>query len=471
LYELKERGVPIICVRSSLNLGSFFLRVYDSHKEYFEVTLDFEDELGSSLERLVSRLGSLPYNVVAVFAGCEPGVDLSERLAEALGLPTANGTELLHARKDKAEMQEQLRRCGVPAADQHKSGDLEELLSWARNRDKWPLVAKPISSSGSDGIFFCKSEDDLVEAHSMIVGAMNPNGVRNTEIALQEFLDGDEYIVDTVSFDGRHECVATWAYTKRRGLPWNAKAIISENNTLLPASGEVQEQLVSYVFRVLDAVGLRYGPCHTEVMLTARGPILVEVNCRLHGLQGPRLIELATGTSKAHAAADVLLGGELFEKRYVPPPGRFLYPLQKQCKQLVLISPVEGYLTKPIQETVAEMKLPSVVEVLPALQKGGYLRQSIDLNSTAGTLLMVHESQDQLDADVAKIRAAEENGQLYPVSRERLPSSPKLPPSSPRERQSPRLHSTEKTQQLWAEDEFELPASAAQVEMSGFEEE
>lgn len=116
------------------------------------------------------------------------------------------------------------------------------------------------------------------------------------------------------------------------------------------------------------------------------------------------------------------------------------------------------------------MKLPSVVEILPALQKGGYLRQSIDLNSSAGTLLMVHESAEQLAADVAKVRAAEESGELYPVSRERLPSSPKLPPSSLRECSSPRLHSTEKVQQLWADDELELLSeSVIQVEMSGFD--
>merc|ERR1711972_568071 len=137
---------------------------------------------------------------------------------------------------------------------------------------------------------------------------------------------------------------------------------VSEGNRLLPPSGEKQDLLVDYTFKVLDAVGLRYGPCHTEIMLTARGPILVEVNCRLHGLQGPRLIELATGCSKAHAAADTLLGGKLFEERFVPAPERFLYPLQQQCQQLVLISPVEGYLKKPIQETIAEMMLPSVVE-------------------------------------------------------------------------------------------------------------
>lgn len=469
-YELKDRNIPIICVRSSLQLGSFFLRVYDTHRNYFAETVDFQEQCDSNLSTLVERLRLLPYRVVAVFAGCEPGVDLSERLAEALYLPTANGTALLRARKDKAEMQEQLRRCGVPAAEQLKSGDLKTLLDWANSRGQWPLVAKPISSSGSDGIFFCQGEADLREAHKVIVGTVNPNGVMNTDVALQEFLTGDEYIVDTVSRDGRHECVAIWVYRKRHGLPWNPTAIISEGNLLLPSSGDVQDQLVTYVCNVLDAVGLRFGPCHTEVMLTPRGPILVEVNCRLHGLQGPRLIELATGTSKATAAVDALLNGELFDHNWVPPPGRYLYPLKKHCQQLVLISPTEGYLTKPIQDVILSMKLPSVVEILPAVQKGGYLRQSCDLNSAAGTLLLVHESEEQLIADIERVREAEDNGQLYIVSEHPLPNSPRSGPASKNEElNSPRLQSIDKAAQVWAEFTLDKdsPTSSPDLELTG----
>jgi hypothetical protein len=111
LYELKSRGMPIICVRSSLKLGAYFLKVYETHKEYFVETVDFEKF--ENVAQLVDFLSTLSYNVLAVFGGSEPGVELADQLSEALGLPTANGTELLKARKDKAEMQERLRQCGA----------------------------------------------------------------------------------------------------------------------------------------------------------------------------------------------------------------------------------------------------------------------------------------------------------------------------------------------------------------------
>jgi biotin carboxylase len=355
----------------------------------------------------------------------------------------------------------------VPAAEQFRSGDLQKLLKWARDRNEWPVVAKPTGSSGSDGVFFCQSEQDLSAAHEEIIGKLNPNGAVNNDIALQEFLAGDEYIVDTVSFKGKHLAVACWVYNKVRGLPWNPTAILSTQNKLLPPAGEKQDELISYVFRVLDAVGIQYGACHTEVMFTKRGPILVEVNNRMHGLQGPHLIELATGTSKATYLADALVGGgDLFNELYVPPPERYLYPVQKQCVQLVLISPMEGYLRKPIQDVIHDMQLSSVVEVCPAIQKGGYLCKTCDLPTSAGGVLMVHESFQVIESDIARIRDAEQNGDLYVVSQEPLPDSPKLSPKQSSQG-SPRLQSAEKAEEFWAALE-ELPG-AAEMEMTGLE--
>merc|ERR1719422_2311284 len=169
-------------------------------------------------------------------------------------------------------------------------------------------------------------------------------------------------------------CVAMWKYTKCKGLPWDDKAISPLQNILLTSTGEKEDQLAEYVFKVLDAVGLRYGPCHTEGMFTKRGPILVEVNARLHGLQGPRLIELSTGISKATYAADTILGkGDLFHKLYQEErPGRYLYPRLRQCVCVVLVSSVQGYLRTNIKEMLLSLQLPSVVEILPAVEQGGH---------------------------------------------------------------------------------------------------
>merc|ERR1739848_713052 len=112
------------------------------------------------------------------------------------------------------------------------------------------------------------------------------------------------------------------------------------------------------------------GPCHTEIMFTKRGPILVEVNARMHGLQGPRLIELCTGISKATYAADVMVNdGELFKSLHrdgEESSERYLYPLKQNAVCASLISPVEGYLQHSLKDAILDLQLPSLLEVLPA---------------------------------------------------------------------------------------------------------
>jgi biotin carboxylase len=417
LAELQHRNIPIIAVRSTTKMSDQFLRSHKANQCFFAEFLEFED-MDECLEQLSRAIQALPYQVLAVLPGSEPGVELANRLSDKLGLLTTNPLELLPARTDKAEMQEALRICGVPAAKQYKSGDLEQLQAWAKAGNEWPLVAKPVGGAGSEGIFFCKSEDDIAAAHQHIVGNRSSTGSLNEQLALQEFLDGDEYIVDTVSHGGKHLCIAIWVYKKVKGLPWNRTAIMCERSTLLPASGEKQDILVDYVFQVLDAVGLQHGPCHTEVMFTQRGPILVEVNARMHGLQGPRLIELCTGISKAAYAADVIVGGgDLFKRLYRGGDisNRYLYPLNRHCILTMLLSPVEGYLQHSFTDAISDLQLPSLLEVLPSVQKGDYMLQTKDLPTLAGTVLLVHESADQIEADYQCIRATEATLALYPI--------------------------------------------------------
>eukprot|EP00930_Biecheleria_cincta_P044580 TRINITY_DN3067_c0_g1_i1.p1 TRINITY_DN3067_c0_g1~~TRINITY_DN3067_c0_g1_i1.p1 ORF type:complete len:453 (+),score=71.92 TRINITY_DN3067_c0_g1_i1:67-1425(+) len=418
LHEFENLGVTMIAVRSTTKMSKQYLRSHDTNLRFFVKVLEFEDMAGG-VQQLVDSLGSLPYKIIAVLPGSEPGVVLANLLAHELRLPTANPIELLPARTDKAEMQDALRKNGLLSAKQFKSGNLEQLLEWARNEGQWPLVAKPVGGAGSEGIFFCNQEDDIKAAHKHIIGNCSSIGALNTQLALQEFLRGDEYIVDTVSFDGKHICVALWVYQKIHGLPWNHTAIMPSTYMLLPAAGEIQDALVGYVFKVLDAVGLKYGPCHTEVILTDRGPVLVEVNARMHGLQGPRLIELCTGVSLATYTIDsMVFGGKLFQHLYdagCVAGGRYLYPLQKNCKTVCLMSPVEGWLQSSIANAIAKMNLPSAIEVLPTVTMGEWLYATKDLPTLAGSVLMVHESIDQINADIQKIRDAEARLELYPV--------------------------------------------------------
>jgi len=428
VYELHKRGIPMVCVRSSLKLGPFFLASYETHKQYYVATVDH----GGDVQATASALHGCKHEIMAVIAGCEPGVELADVLSEHLGL-ASNGTELTCARRDKARMQDRLRECGVPSAEQIKSTDEKELVAWVQEREArlgaaaYPVVVKPCGGSGGEGVFFCASQEDLVTARNELMDLTQAtNGCKVEQLALQEFLSGTEYIVDTCSLEGEHLCCAVWRYSKRKGVPWAPKAIVTQYQEVLPSDAEECEALINYVFQVLDAVGLRHGPCHTEVMMTPRGPILVEVNARMHGVQGPLMIEKSTGHGLASYVADAVLkgwqgdGGLLkrhIESGKTSTKGRWMYP-RNQCAAIVmLISHEEGCLKAGIDTQLAGLKLPSLSDVFPSVKTGGLLQQTTDLSTMAGYAILLHPHQKQLLDDISKIREAEAET-LYPVSKD-----------------------------------------------------
>jgi hypothetical protein len=82
---------------------------------------------------------------------------------------------------------------------------------------------------------------------------------------------------------------------------------------------------------------------HTEVRLSARGPVVIEVNARLGGDLIPYLGSLATGVEPGRVAVDVALGEapDLAPDRALAAGIRFLYP-PEDCRVRAVDTPARG---------------------------------------------------------------------------------------------------------------------------------
>lgn len=236
------------------------------------------------------------HGVAQVIAGSERGVILADRLGEALGLP-GNGTRLSPARRDKLHMIEQAGRHGIRVPAQIQSDRLDTILAWIDRGVHWPAILKPRLAKGSDGVRLCASPAAVAEAFHALHGHTDVLGHRNDTVLAQQYLRGREYVIDTVSLDGRHRLAALWAYGKPD--PDYATVGLLSTKELLPPEGLLAEMLFAFAIRVLDALGISHGAGHCEVIVDADGPALVEIGARLHG--GPPahlLCRAATGTSQ-----------------------------------------------------------------------------------------------------------------------------------------------------------------------------
>merc|ERR1712038_1357490 len=96
-------------------------------------------------------------------------------------------------------------------------------------------------------------------------------GAQDAAVLVQEFLKGQEYVIDHVSRDGVHKCVMVYVYDKR---PTNGAAFVYYGMIPVDAESKEAKILIEYTRGVLDALKLDNGPTHGEVMMTSDGPWL-----------------------------------------------------------------------------------------------------------------------------------------------------------------------------------------------------
>lgn len=91
---------------------------------------------------------------------------------------------------------------------------------------------------------------------------------------MQEFLQGPEYVVDQVSCDAVHKTTMVWMYDFQEVN--GSRVCVAQR----PVSSEtmVARELIAYACSCLDALSIRNGASHTELIWTSLGPHLVEVN-------------------------------------------------------------------------------------------------------------------------------------------------------------------------------------------------
>jgi hypothetical protein len=389
-------GVPCVHVQSLREPPAFYAKSFQPE--------DFRENLvfGGSVADVLGRLSG--WDVAFVVAGAETGVPLSDALSEALTPWATNGTALSTARRDKHEMSGALRRAGLRAVEELKTGDVEEAAAWAGARDDWPVVVKPLDSAGTDGVHFCEDENELRESFALLLE--HPNALRGANHALlvQEQLRGREFIVNSVSWNGVHHISEIWHVVKRR-LP--GASVIYDYEDLLPRTGPEQDLLAPYVEGILDALGIRFGAAHTELVLDDAGPVMVETGARMQGSMLSDPVERCT-PSHITVTAEAYLDPASVARRAAAP-----YELRSHSRCLALISDHDGTIVSA--EGLRDIeRLPSYAASLAMLGPGDVLRRTVDLFSSPGTIYLVHPEVEQLRVDYKLLRELEAVG-IYDV--------------------------------------------------------
>ena len=129
----------------------------------------------------------------------------------------------------------------------------------------------------------------------------------------QEFAAGTEYAIGTISCDGQHYLSHLIQYTK---TVFAGRSAIYDHVALIAFDPRHHQSLIDYTWQVLDALGIRWGATHTEIMLTPQGPRLIETGVRMCGGPMVHFSREASGSSQADKLVEIYLDGRLKQPIY-----------------------------------------------------------------------------------------------------------------------------------------------------------
>lgn len=148
----------------------------------------------------------------------------------------------------------------------------------------FPIILKPSNLSGSNKIYNFKNKRDL--SNNLI---SLKKDFKDSSIIIEEFLNGPEVSVETLTINGQH-------YFLGITDKYKFKDTFVEKQHVFPSrlSKKVIDQIETVTSGFLDKVKYKFGPCHTEVIITENGPKIVESQARFAGDNIPKLIENVT---------------------------------------------------------------------------------------------------------------------------------------------------------------------------------
>ncbi|MDT0263916.1 ATP-grasp domain-containing protein [Jatrophihabitans lederbergiae] len=265
--------------------------------------------------RAMERIGRVtdfrsPVDADGILTFCDAQLVPTAERAEHAGLRShTRETAMLLTRKNRQRAA--LTAAGLPQPDVRTVGSVSELRRTLAATDP-PVVVKPAHGTGSRHAYALRSraEMDAFARNAELPDDVFPflvesriNGAGHPRYSwLEDFVS-----VETVSFGGIHQ---HFGVTARLPL----RAPLRETGSVFPAmlpSG-IDRSVRAETTRALDALGVTDGVSHTELKLTTRRPVVIEVNGRLGGAIDE--LQTTTGAYQPVRAALRLAAG------HPPPP-------------------------------------------------------------------------------------------------------------------------------------------------------
>jgi len=187
--------------------------------------------------------------------------------------------------RDKGRLRQHMHAQGIPSIPFRLVASPSEVLEFAADIG-WPVMIKPVSASGSDCVQKLTGPADTDAAFAKITGKYPGEGV-----IVEQFMVGPEISVEAISWDGHHTVLGVTDKITT-GAPYFVELGHTHPSSL---GAGVLAEVEALTVRLLASMGHRFGPSHTEMIVTADGPRIVESHTRTGGDRIFELVKIVHG--------------------------------------------------------------------------------------------------------------------------------------------------------------------------------
>lgn len=272
-------------------------------KEYIEGWTVLETTLDADLLVASAKKLNDEQPIDGVLCWDEARILQTAHVAEALGLPGGD-VAMINRCRDKHLTRTALAQHGVPQPESVLVDTVDDALVTA-DKLGYPVILKPRALAASLGVVKVNSPEELRENWAFAHDTTVPEAPHyDVKVLVEEFADGYEISIDSAVFQGQVTpfCLAR----KEIGYPPYAEEIGHYVDAADPLLAD--EQLMQVLVNAHGAIAFTDGVTHTEIMMTADGPKVIEINARIGGDMIPYLGLQATGADPGLAAAAVACG-------------------------------------------------------------------------------------------------------------------------------------------------------------------
>jgi biotin carboxylase len=300
--------------------------------------------------------------IVGLMCWDEPLVLTAGELAAEFGVPGL-GLAGVHGCRDKHRTRELLTAAGLRQPGYAMTSDPAAARE-AAAAIGFPVVVKPRALGASIGVVLARDESEFDAAFAVALAASEVDqGIYGARAIVEGYADGPEVSVDGAVHKGEYRPM--FLARKESGEhPYFEEVghVVDAADPLL-----ADEAVVGTLARAHRALGIEDGITHSELRLTADGPVVIEINGRVGGDLIPLLGKIATGIDSGEVLFDVATG----QRPDVTPAKRsvagirFGLPTQDCVVRKVTVpSEAEGLVTaSPLVDPGTTLRLPP----------GGYL--------------------------------------------------------------------------------------------------